>query len=370
MLTPGVIALYAAGALAAANTAAVEGRIGSDLFVFGGAVTVPEPVRSDLFAAGGAVDVEAPVAGDAVAAGGRVRFGADVGQSIYAAGGQLEFTGKVGRNLRVAGGRVEVAKGAEIAGNVSMAGGRLRLLGPVRGQVQAAGGRLLIDAPVGGDVIAGAGAIELGPNARIAGKLRYQSGEPLVRHVSAEVAGGVEEETDAKAVPRERAAPRWHLPGWPWTLGLIVLAALLLAASPGFYTGVTQTLRERTAASALAGFVWLVCVPVVTLFFVLTIIGIPIALLAVALYLALLPVGYVSAAIAFGGWSLQRMRPDAAAALPWRIGAAALALVLLALLGMVPWLGGWVGFVVLLLGLGALVLQLPWLRSRGTAHPA
>lgn len=345
------------------DPSARQRRVGGDLFIAGGTVIAREPVGGDLFAVGGSVDVDAPVAGDVVASGGKLRLGADIGQSLYAAAGQLGVNGKVGRNARVAGGQVEFAPGSELAGNLSVAGGQVRLLGSVRGHVQAAAGRVFIDGAVGGDVLATTGRVALGPNARIAGALRYRSGEALVRDPAAQVAGGVEplfgrERAAGASAPQEPPRRTGRGISWLWTAGLVVMAAVLLWVLPGFYQHVGRTLRERVGTSLLLGFVWLVCVPVAVLLLLITVIGIPLALLAAALYLALLPVGYVSAAIGAGDWALQIWRQASAAHAGWRIGAAALVLVLLSLVAAVPWLGGVVAFAALLAGLGALLLQL------------
>ena len=371
MRLPWIAALwiFAAVGAGAADDARVS-RSGSDVFIGGGSVTVHDAVGGDLFAAGGAVDVDAPVGGDAVAVGGKVRFGADVSQSVYAAGGQVNVNGKVGRNLRVAGGQVELGPKGEVAGNVSVAGGQVRLYGAVRGHVQAAGGRLLIDAPITGDVLATSGHVELGPRARITGKLRYRSGEALQQDPAAQVSGGIEQLVQgwggsaASAPPAHEPARGGHgvgAIGWLWTAGLVVLAAVLLAMAPVASTRFGVTLRERLGLSLVLGFVWLVCVPVLTLLLLLTVIGIPLALFVAALYLAVLPLAYVAAAVGLGDWALTRWQASHAATSGWRVGAAALALVLLTALSRVPWLGALLAFAVLLAGLGALLLQ--WRRS-------
>ena len=264
------------------------------------------------------------------------------------------------------GGQVELGPKAEVAGNVSVAGGQVRLYGRVGGHLQSAGGRLLIDAPVAGDVFATSGQVELGPNARIGGKLRYRSGEELRQDPQAQVAGGIEKLLPALGAGQASAPTlREHPPrggvaaiGWVWTLGLIVLAAALLAALPRLYAAVARTLREQPGLSLLLGFVLLVCTPVAALLLFITLIGIPLGLFLTATYLALLPVAYVSAAIGFGDWALQRWQPERGALLRWRIAAAAVALVVLALLSGLPWLGGLVALAALLAGLGALLLQL------------
>jgi cytoskeletal protein CcmA (bactofilin family) len=342
-------------------------RFGGDLFIGGGSITQSDPVSGDFIAAAGSLDVDAPVTGDAITLGGKVRIGGDVGRSVYAAAGQLSILGKVGHNVRMAGGQAELGPKSEVAGNVSIAGGQARLLGTVRGHVQAAGERVLIDGPVTGDVVATARQVELGPNARIGGKLRYRSGEPLRQDPAAQVTGGVDVlvpalggASEAARRPAERHPPQpatgYHI-AWVWTLGLMVLAGVLLAALPGFYAHVARTLRERPGMSLLLGFALLVCTPVAALLMMISLVGIPLGLFTTAVYLALLPVAYVSSAIALGDWALTRWQSERAAGLRWRLLAAALAVALLAALGAIPWLGGVVAFAALLGGLGALLLQ-------------
>ena len=340
-------------------------ELGGDQFIAGSSVAVRQPVAGDLFAAGGSVDADAAVNGDAVLTGGKLRIGADIARSVFAAGGQVTLNGKVGRNVRAAGGQVEFGPGSRIAGNVSVAGGQVSLRGTVLGHVQAAGGRVFIDGPISGDVLAASGQVELGPNARIAGALRYRSGDALRQDPAAQVQGGIQQMLPEWGDNDEHPMPHrgrhhgygWGAAGWLWTLGLMLLAALLLAVQPAALARVSQTLQARLGMSLLLGFVLLVCTPIAALLLIVTLIGIPLGLLIIALYLALLPLGYVSAAVGVGDWGLQRLRAAAAAQLGWRIGAAAAALVALALLGAIPWLGGWIGFAVLLAGLGALLLQ-------------
>jgi hypothetical protein len=339
--------------------AAAERGFGNDRFSAGAAVRIAQPVSGDLFAAGASVDIEAPVTGDALAAGGNVRIAASLGESLYAAGGQLRVDAPIARSARVAGGQIEIGPKSRIAGNLTVAGGEVELRGAVGGHVLAAAGQLLIDGEIAGDVTATAGEIALGPNARIGGRLRYASREEIRRDAAAQVAGGVErmavrgESQRAERLER-RFGPRG---GWVWTIGLMVLAALLVGGLPEFYSRVTATMRTRPGASLLAGFVALVCVPIAAVVLFVTIVGIPLALIAVGLYLALLVIGYASAGVALGDWALSRARAAAAAELWWRVGAAMLATLAIALFARVPYLGGAAMFAALVIGIGALLLQ-------------
>jgi len=337
--------------------AMVENAQGDDRFVAGSSVRVDQPIAGDLIAAGGNVNVDTDVKGDAVVAGGTVRISGTIADSLYLAGGQLTLDGAIGRNARIGGGHVEIGPKATVAGGVSVGGGDVSIDGKVKGYVQAAGGTVRINGIVGGDVIASGGTVELGPDARIAGKVRYASRDALQRDPAAQVAGGVEQ-MPFKGRAAAHSEPGVHKAGTIiWTLGLMLLAALLVGLLPAITTRVSTTLSARPGMSLLIGFAALVCVPVAAVLLLITVIGIPLALLTLALYSALLIVGYTMTGIGVGDWTLRRFRSADASRGGWRIGAAVVALLVIALLARVPVVGGLLTFAVLIAGVGALALQ-------------
>ncbi|MFN7922270.1 MAG: hypothetical protein U0Q16_19355 [Bryobacteraceae bacterium] len=345
---------------AAQERESVIKEMGPDYFTAGKSVAVTKPVGGDLFAAGQDVAIDAPTAGDAVAAGGSVRINGSVEQHVYAAGGRVTVNGVAKGGARIAGGEVDIAPAAEVR-NLSVAGGQVRINGAIAGYLQAAGGRVYINAPVSGDADISANRVELGPAARIGGKLRYRSREALVRDPAAVVSGSVEQlpmpavaMTQAEGVGRAFAS----VASWIWTLGLIVVIAVLIAVLPKFFAATVETLEHHLGASALTGFVLLVCVPVAALLLLITGIGAPLGFLAIGSYLALLMVGYLTASAALGDVALKRWIPAHAGEKVWRIGAAAVAMLVISVVGQVPLLGGLIVFAALLAGFGALALEM------------
>lgn len=335
--------------------------LGMDHFAAGQNITVSKPVAGDLLAAGREVVLDDNVGGDAVLAGGSLRLNGNVSQNVYAAGGQVIVNGNLSRNARLAGGNVEIAPTSRIEGGVSIGAGQARVSGSIRGYLQAAAGTLYINGPVSGDVEVTARRVELGPNARIAGKLRYRSRDALKSDPSAQVLGGIEQlaplGTQARPVGRRlvRAVFKiWIL----WTLGLMVVITTLLLVLPAFFAGVIETLERRPGASALLGFAMLVCIPVASIILLITLIGAPLGLLFMAVYAVLLLVGYVVAGAAVGDWVLKRFRYASAGATSSRIAAAIAGILVIAVLGAIPLLGGLVCFAALLMGIGALVLAM------------
>ena len=299
----------------------------------GGNDVISEPVQGSLTAIGGNVTVSAPISGPA----------------------------------QLIGGKVTIASGTAISGNASVAGGDVTIDGSVGGRLRVAGGKVRLNGPVAGDASVAAGTLELGPDARIQGKLSFRGGE-LHQDPAAQVAGGVEHAVNHS---------RWHnhpqgdtfLHGWVWTMGLMVLAAILAGALPGPSNRMAAELREHPGATLLLGFLAFVGIPIAGVLLMITIIGIPIALVALMAYGILLVVGYAWLAGIVGGMLLDRVKPDVAALAAWRAGAAVLAMLVIALLARVPYVGGLTHLVALILGIGmiaAVVHRQP--RSPEASH--
>ena len=98
--------------------------------------------------------------------------------------------------------------------------------------------------------------------------------------------------------------------------GISVGKMFIAGALPGPSRRLALELRERPGMTALLGFLALTAIPVAAVMLMVTIIGFPIAVLAMVLYAALLMVGYVWLAVVLGGLLLDRLdKQDAAAIL-------------------------------------------------------
>jgi hypothetical protein len=272
-------------------------------------------------------------------------------KSVYV-GADVDITEPVDGNVRAAGAEVKLS--APVSGDAHLAGGEIRITGAIKGKLRAAGGEVVIDGPIEGDASVAAGSLVLGPRARIAGKLVFRGGE-LKQDPAAQVAGGIERRMvgthHAHGMdPAGRAAL-----GWLWTVGLMVMAAIIAAALPGPTQRMAGELREHPWTAPLIGFISLTCIPIAAVLIMITIVGIPIGILALLGYAALLLVGYVWLSVVVGGLLLDRFRADVASRIAWRVGAAVIAMLVLALLARVPFLGGWVAFAALVVGVGMVV---------------
>jgi hypothetical protein len=129
-------------------------------------------------------------------------------------------------------------------------------------------------------------------------------------------------------------------------------------AVPPWSLRVSGELREHPGLSLLFGFIALVCIPMAAIILLLTVVGIPLAMLVVMAYLILLAVGYVSTAVAFGDAALRAYRPADAIRSSWRLLATIVAMLVLTFAARVPFVGALILFLAMIAGIGAILMAL------------
>jgi cytoskeletal protein CcmA (bactofilin family) len=337
----------------------VTREFGSDYFGAGGMLNLTEPVEGDALLAGGHVATASEVRGDLVAAGGEVSVGGAIGDDLYAAGGSVQFDAVVNGNARVAGGDISVGPATIVAGGLSLTGGQVEFEGVAQEYLRASGGSVHLDGEVVGDAEVRAKELLIGPNARIGGRLVYHGpSEPTVAE-GAVISGGLEYHAEDAGRYFQGVQPAVRdaatsLGTFLWFVGVFVAGALFVLLLPGFTSESAAAIGRKPLPSLGLGLAILLCVPFVALVLLITIIGIPVALLLMSLYLLVLFLGWITAALFVAQRGLAALRPGRPVTRGWQLLALLLGLVVLWLLQQIPLVGGWIGFLALLAGIGAL----------------
>ena len=340
-------------------------RLGEDTFVVGDEVTLQRTVAGDAVVAAGEVVLNASVGGDAVVAGGDVEVTGHVDDDLYAAGGQVRIGAQIDESARVAGGDVHLLPGAKIGQGLSAAGGRIVLDGDVAGYAQLTGGSMRIDGHVDGDVYAVGGELHIGPKAVIDGAITYRGPQAV------DIAPGATVNGPVRNIVLDRAELQRR---WLWTLGAIVLVwfigwaivgAVLLGLFPDATRRVTALARSRTGLAMLLGLVAVLVLPPLMLLLFGSVVGIPLALLVLLLYLALLPLGFLAGVATTGDWLMQRRPQAAPPRTRSRILVFVLTLLVVMILTQIPFIGWLAGVLLWLLGIGAIVLAVARARPVG-----
>ena len=326
------------------------------LFVLLGAG--PAVAMAQSSQAGGTVVVgpDETVAGGLEVVAGTVVIHGTVDGNLMAVGGSvlISETGTVTGNAEMTGGSVVVA--GTVAGDATFAGGSflLREAGSVGGTLEGGAGDVRLDGAVAGDTTVGAETLTIGSTAVLSGALEYDAGT-FDRQDGSQVAGEVVRNPD---LVTGTDFGGFEAPVIPWWVGQaygflvnLALGAVLLLVAPAFAGRVSSLGTTKTLRSGGAGLLTFVGVPLLLVLIALTVVGIPLSLVGVLLFAIALWVGSVFGAYVVGTYLLRLADREN------RWGALVLGLAVVAVLTAIPYgLGGIVGFLVLLLGLGAFAL--------------
>jgi len=353
------------------RAASVQGEFldkeqGGNVYLGGYGLRPVGPVAGDLYAAGCPISVDRPVGKDVVVAGCDINVTGEVGDDLRAAGGQVTLDGKVSGEAIVAGGKIVLTSGSVVAGRALLLGGEVAVDGKIGKDLKIYAGKITIQGEVEGDTRVMAREIEMRPGAKIKGNLSYASRDEIKMDPTAQVIGKITREPTPKGWREER---RWEPRHYGFRvvrlLGLIAAGALMLLLFPAFTQAAQLNVGTAAWKSLGLGTAVVFAGSLVVLMLLITVIGIPIALVLLAAYGILCLIGYLTAAHFIGERIAQPLRKGAETSTAWRIGMLAIALILLALIRMIPLAGGLVALLALLFGAGATVLQL-FRRYRGT----
>jgi cytoskeletal protein CcmA (bactofilin family) len=316
-------------------------------------------LSDNYFGAGGALTLAAPVAGDAFLAGGTVKIGNPVGGNLFTAGGRVELDAPVGGDVRAAGGEVSLGPGVEIGGDTSVAGSRVVLDGVYRGRLAAAGASVVLRGHALGDVDVRSAEFQIAPSARVDGHLKYQTAQAVSVPPGVQIAGGAEH------VPTATHRFGWFTrpglldtgrPRWPRLVALWLVGALYTVLFPMLASRVRAQIATEPWVTIGIGVLATLVVPVAALALAVTIIGLPLALIALLGYVLLLLGGYVAGAVWLADAVLGRARIAETGRTLWRLLALAGVLIALALVRRVPIVGPLANYLVWWAGIGAIVL--------------
>lgn len=221
-----------------------------------------------------------------------------VEHNVSTGAGDLEVHGLVENDVHSGFGDVLVS-GGKVRGDIDAGFGDVKIKGPVEGDVHAAFGDVYVNAPVKGDVSVGWGDVDLGPGAAISGDLECEGCEITGNR------GAVKGDMMARGMTLD--FDESHGPdiigfvGWLFAaLAFAACAVLAAVLAPGPLASAASRAEESPGRSFVYGLVSLPVIFVLCVVLAVSIVGIPLLLLLVPAYLALLFFGALVAAFFLG----------------------------------------------------------------------
>lgn len=345
-------------------------------FITNERITIDQTINDNLYLFGSTVDIDAPVHGDLVIFGNDININKNVSGDVFAAGNSINITSQIKGSLRLAGANIFLDSKVDedvlamsnifrtssnnfIKRDLILAANSGVLSGVVKGKVNGSVNNLVLGTLVDKDVKLQVNKLLLTNTANIKGSLQYTSLSKAFFSKKAKVKGAIRHTTPARQILYGQIS------GWlrSW-VGMLLVAFLLVVFIPDTFKRVRQTLETKPWASPALGFALLVLTPFFIVFLAVTVIGLPLALILLTLYLGAIYFAQIYVAAVVGTALWQRLVPAKES-----LGTSLfVGITVLAIMRLLPLFGFLVTLLIVIFGFGALVLTaLNWWQQQRAA---
>jgi cytoskeletal protein CcmA (bactofilin family) len=349
----------------------LAGRASSQSFRTGDNVTVAKDQTENgaLWTSGRNVDIAGTVNGDVFCASQDVIISGTINGDVICAAQTIHISGTVNGDVRLAAQTVTLS--SEVTGSASVAvqSFTLNQNGSVGRDAGVAASDVAINGTVGRDLLVSASRVEvtnkvgrnvqanvevlrLSSRAQVGGNVSYTSEKPADIAKGAAIAGTTSRNQPGKA--EHRGPGRFYFLFKVYTIvSLLVLALVLILVAPRLFYRVSDVAIQKPLRTLLVGVVAGLAFPVLFIALLFTVVGIPLALLLLAVWMPLL--AFAGLAFSFYiGRLVLRNQTNAILAM-----VAGTLIVLVAL--MIPFIGTLVFLACIWMGLGMVLTEL-WRR--------
>jgi cytoskeletal protein CcmA (bactofilin family) len=339
-----------------ANVAKGE-TVNEDILLAGGDVSIDGTVKGDVTGAASTLDIGGKVNGDVSVTVGQLEVTGTIGQALRTIGGEITISGTVDGDIVAVGGDIEVTSDGKVNGDLLVLGGNVTLNGPVSGSVRGNMRELTINSRVGNNVKIRVDDFTVASGARIVGDVTYKSRNEMNQASGAVINGAIEKQRLVGFLPTENMT-FWIVSAVFRLLCALVAGFFIILIMPRSTAFVADAVRKSPLKSLVSGIVLIVAVPVLIGVLLVTVIGIPIALVGLATFFVALYLSQVFVGTAIG----RVILPDNWGNFGRGYNLLAMVIGVIIIAGLraipVPYLGWIVTAIVTLLGLGALIVGL------------
>lgn len=343
------------------KTETIEGN----LYAAGASVTVEGKVNGDVICAGQAINISGEVAGDVICAGQSINVTGNVGGSLRAVGNSINLSGKVSRGVMAFGASILSSAGSSVGWDMLAVGAFAQIAGNVGGDLYGNLGQAAISGQIGKNVNLRFGqqnkkssgpALTLAPTAVVNGNVDYTSNQDALIDAKAVVKGKV---THNLPAVYEKKSGQANL-GWWWgrLIGLfsaLVIGLVLISFWRETIIKITDLMLSKTGPAFGWGVLALLLTPIIAVILLITIIGIPLSFMLMALWLIALYLSKIFVGVLVGRSLLNNYWAKQKDSL---ILAMVFGVIIAQLIFALPFVGGLTALLAVIWGLGGIFLAL------------
>ena len=247
-----------------------------------------EMIQGNFYAAGGNFNLLGAVDGDLIVVGGTINLIGTVSHDVLVLGGTVNINGRVGEDVRVMGGTVVLS--GQVGGEVVVTGGQISVLSGsiIVKNAYLVGGKISMDGLVGENLEIRASEISLGAKTRVAKNFDYYSQKEASIVSGAKINGKMTFHPEASKKPSYSHKFPWlaFVTFW-WLIGIVgatILAWILFYLWPSESKSMIAATFSAPGRELIRGFVLFFIIPIAAIISFITLIGLPLAIIAGLLF--------------------------------------------------------------------------------------
>jgi cytoskeletal protein CcmA (bactofilin family) len=334
--------------------------IKGDLFAHGHHVKIEGTVDGDVYVFCQGANIDGHVTGDVIAFAQILRVTGKVDGNIRSFTNTTWINGNVAKNLLTFAEIITIDPAGKVGGSVTTFVNTLTIDGAVGRDVLAFVNATTISGTIGGGIQAQGNTLRFNSGAQINGPVKFKGNKPPEVSSGAKLATPVDfTQLEHHKRYQESGFYVWRV---IWTAAVVLFGLVLFVLLPTFARATVDS-AERYGASFGLGVLVLFGVPIAAFIACITVVGMMIGISTFILWITAMFCAQIVVGAIVGQWLMGRTRET------WQlIGRMVVGVIVVRVVEMIPFLGGWVKFAVLLWGMGAISLAI--YRHFTPAHTA
>ena len=334
--------------------------IKGDFFGHGHHVKIDGTVDGDVYVFCQGADIECHVTGDVIAFAQMLRVNGKVDGNIRSFTNTTLVSGNVTKNLLSFAETVTIDPTGKVDGSVTTFVNTLTIDGSVGRDVLAFVNETVIAGTVAGSIQAQGNTLKFNSGAQVNGPVKFKGNKPPEVSSGAKLATPVEfTQIEHHSRYQDSGFYVWRV---IWIAAVILFGLVLFSVLPAFARATVDS-AERYGASFGLGVLVLFGVPIAAFIACITVVGLLIGISTFILWCTAMFCAQIVVGTVVGQWLMGHTRET------WQlIGRMVVGVILVRVVEMIPFFGGWVKFAVLLWGMGAISLAI--YRHFTPAHTA
>ena len=270
-------------------------KVLGDFYVAAETITMSGLVDGDLYAVGNKVTVDGQIKADFLSISKSTQLHAEVDDDVRVLAGEVIVAGPIKGDLFVISETLKVLSSASIGGDLIFFGGAAEVEGDIAGSVLGSYRSLRLNAPVSGlvDVTVKSNFV-LGDRSEVTGDISYTSRQEVIKATNTVVGG---ETVWTKPIKSDNLVSQLL-----WSLAIFFFSALVIFFVIGQRSAnlIVELVTTNYSWVGLIGLALLLGAPILVVLFGISLVGIPISIIILSGFMALVLMAFLLTPILFG----------------------------------------------------------------------